>query len=246
MNLQKKIPCGSTSVTWISFASQTDTLAVVNSGRNVNFQSLFATAVCTRKINQLVATKCCLVEADGNFCVQVLAFLLVTATKAAIAAVSKAISITGTIKTSTAETTIKSASKRAVFKTRVTKTASSKSVCGTSLSRIASSSEASSKQILQNIVHVTTFEMKFLIAAIWTSVSTAMTISKTAKATESRAVKAAVSIKATFTISGTASTFFKCCMTELIIEFFLLRVTEHIICFCDFLKLFFSIRISRV
>ena len=97
MNLQKKIPCGSTSVTWISFASQTDTLAVVNSGRNVNFQSLFATAVCTRKINQLVATKCCLVEADGNFCVQVLAFLLVTATKAAIAAVSKAISITGTI-----------------------------------------------------------------------------------------------------------------------------------------------------
>ena len=98
MNFQKKIPCRSTSVTWVSFASQTDALTVVNSGRNVNLQSLFAAAVFTRKIDQLVATKCCLVKADGNFGVQILAFLLVTATKAAIAAVSKAISITGTIK----------------------------------------------------------------------------------------------------------------------------------------------------
>ena len=46
--------------------------------------------------------------------------------------------------------------------------------------------------------------------------------------------------------AGTTCAAFKCRMTELIIEFFLLRVTEHIICFCDFLKLFFSIRISRV
>ena len=99
-----------------------------------------------------------------------------------------------------------------------------------------------SENVIKHIIHVATFEMILLISTSRSTITTVSTAFESAVPAESS--------KATCTgisISGTCSTaLIKCSMTELVIQFLLLRITQYRVRlrhFFEFLLRFFIPRI---
>ena len=173
-NLQKKVTRLTAAGSGHAFSFQTDTLAGIDTCRNVDLQCLWGTGASVRagQGDPFICTKSGLIEGNVDAGLHIGAFLwkILLMESAETAA---------TVETASAKTTVETAAVTAV--------------------------EHISEDIAENIVHIFTIEVKFLIAAIATALESA---------------------ESTGTCVGSRiSACLKCSVAKLVVHFFLLRVT---------------------